>query len=237
MSLAGQTILITGAAGGLGSALALRCAQLGADLVLLDKNRRGLGELSDQITHLDLPPPGLYPLDLAGAGIDDFNDLIEILQSEFGGLQALVHCAVDFESLQPFEQIAPQEWLRSIQVNVNAPWLLSCACLPLLKTSGSGRLFFMLDDLDTVMDAYWGAYGTGKAALAAMVRQFDATLSNTPVKVRGINPGPMRTAFRAKIYHAENPMEQPDPAIVAERIANLLAADSLDETLVLDFSD
>ena len=50
MSLAGKTILITGAAGGLGSALALQCASLEADLVLLDKNRRGLGELSDRIT-------------------------------------------------------------------------------------------------------------------------------------------------------------------------------------------
>lgn len=236
MSLSGQTILITGAAGGLGSALALRCASQGAELVLLDKNRRGLGELSDQITNLDLPSPGLYPLDLAGAGIDDFNDLVGTLQSEFHGLQALVHCAVDFESLQPFEQIAPQEWLRSVQVNINAPWLLSCACLPLLKASKSGRLFFMLDDLDTVVDAYWGAYGMGKAALAAMVRQFAATLSNTSVQVRGINPGAMRTQFRAKVYHAENPLDQPEPALAAEKIVNMLVADSLDRNLIVDFS-
>ena len=140
MSLSGKTILITGAAGGLGTALALQCAKAGAELVLLDKDRRGLNQLSDKITDQNLTSPGLYPMDLAGAGLDDFNDLAEIVGSEFGGLYALIHCALDFDGLQPLEQVAPQDWLQSMQVNVNAPWLLSCALLPLLKQSKNGRI-------------------------------------------------------------------------------------------------
>jgi NAD(P)-dependent dehydrogenase (short-subunit alcohol dehydrogenase family) len=147
MSLTGKTILITGAAGGLGSALALQCAHAGAGLILLDKDRRGLGELSDRITGQGLVAPGLYPMDLAGVGFSEFNDLFEIIKSEFGGLHALVHCALDFDGLQPLEQVEPQKWLQSMQVNVNAPWLLSSTLLPLLKQSENGRLFFMLDDL------------------------------------------------------------------------------------------
>ena len=237
MNLTGRTILITGAAGGLGSAIALQCASLGANLVLLDKNRRGLGELSDEITNLGLMPPGLYPLNLATVGVDDFGDLVETLESEFDGLDALIHCAVDFEGLQPLDQVQPQDWLQSMQVNVNAPWLLSCALLPLLKRSDKGCLFFMLDDLETVTDAYWGAYGTGKAALTGMVRQFSATLSNTPVSVHGIIPGSMRTGFRAKVYHAENPMEQPEPASVAHKIAAMLSDNFYDNDLIVDFSE
>ena len=237
MSLSGKTILITGAAGGLGSALALQCADAGADLILLDKDRRGLNQLSDNITDLGLALPGLYPMDLAGAGVEDFNDLVEIVQSEFGGLYALVHCALDFEGLQPLDQIAPQDWLQSMQVNVNAPWLLSCALLPLLKQSENGRLFFMLDDIEMVTGAYWGAYGAGKAALTGLVRQFDETLGNTAVAVRGINPGAMRTAFRAKVYHAENPMEQPKPAIAANKIIDMLTADLSAFDLIVDLSD
>lgn len=229
--------MITGAAGGLGAALAKQCAQMGADLVLLDKNRRGLGELGDRIAEEGFNLPGLYPMDLAGAGPDDFDQLVQTLVSEFGGLHALIHCALDFDSLQPFEQIEPQNWLRSMQVNVNAPWLLSCACLPLLKNSENGRLFFLLDDLETVTDAYWGAYGTGKAALAGMVRQFDATLSNTTVIVRGIIPGPMRTGFRAKVYHAENPMEQPEPGIMASKITGMLSGDLSGSDLIVDMSE
>jgi NAD(P)-dependent dehydrogenase (short-subunit alcohol dehydrogenase family) len=237
MSLSGKTILITGAAGGLGAALALQCAKAGAELVLLDKDRRGLNQLSDKITDQNLASPGLYPMDLAGAGLDDLNELVEKVRSEFGGLCALIHCALDFDGLQPLEQVAPQDWLQSMQVNVNAPWLLSCALLPLLKQSKNGRLFFMLDDLEMVTGAYWGAYGTGKAALTGLVRQFDETLSNTEVSVRGINPGAMRTGFRAKVYHAENPMEQPDPAIAARKIVAMLTADLTAYDLLVDLSE
>ncbi len=236
MDLSGKTVLITGAAGGLGGALAQVCAGQGANLVLLDRNRRGLGQLSDQLTEQGFVPPGLYPMDLAGAGPDDFAELIETLVSEFGGLYALVHCALDFDSLQPFEQIEPQQWLRSMQVNVNAPWLLSCACLPLLKKQEGGRLIFLLDDLETVTDAYWGAYGTAKAALTGMVKQFHAALGNTRVGVRGIVPGPMRTAFRAKVYHAENPMDQPGPEIAAGKVAHMLTAELSGSDLIVDLS-
>ena len=236
MGIAGKTILITGAAGGLGSALALEFSKLGAALILLDKNRRGLGALSDKITDQGLAVPGLYPIDMAGAGPEDFKDLAATIGSEFGGLDVLVHCALEFESLQPFEQIQPQEWLKSMQVNVNAPWLLSCLLLPLLKQSECGKLVFLLEDLSKVTGAYWGAYGTGKAALGGMVQQFSESLSNTSVTVHGIIPGPMRTDFRAKVYHAENPLDQPDPQDKAKKIAKVLWEQNAENSLIVDLS-
>ncbi len=237
MSLTGKTILITGAAGGLGRELALQCARLGADMVLLDKDRRGLGSLSDAMTGQGLASPGLYPLDLAGAGPADFDQLRQTVESEFGGLDALVHCALEFDGLRPLDQIDPHEWLKSMQVNVNAPWLLSCKLLPLMKKSHNGRLFFILDDIETVTGAYWGAYGTAKVALTGLVRQFADTLGDERIVVKGINPGPMRTAFRAKGYHAENPLDQPEPALAAARIANLLKSEMSDQDLMVDFSE
>jgi NAD(P)-dependent dehydrogenase (short-subunit alcohol dehydrogenase family) len=236
MALKGRTILITGAAGGLGSALALECAGAGAELVLLDKDRRGLGALSDRITDAGFDSPGLYPLDLAGCGIDEFNELAATIEREFGGLDALVHCAADFDGLQPLDQVEPHHWLRSMQVNVNAPWLLSCACLPLLKQSAQGHLLFLLDDLDIVTDAYWGAYGTAKSALAGLVRQFEASLANTAVRVRGVVPGAMRTGLRARAYHAENPLEQPEPAIVAGKVVAVLEGKTAHAGPIVDFS-
>ena len=236
MGLAGKTILITGAAGGLGTALAIQCASDGANLVLLDKDRRALGLLSDRLAEKGFLPPGLYPMDLAGAGLEDFRQLATTIQAEFGGLDVLIHCALEFEGLQPLEQIEPQAWLKSMQVNVNAPWLLSCAVLPLLKQSKSGRLMFLLDDINAVTGAYWGAYGVGKSALAGLVKQFDEALSNTSVLVQGVNPGPMRTAFRAKVYHAENPADQPAPEVVARKIADLLSNEAAGQNQMLDFS-
>jgi len=237
MGLVGKTILITGAAGGLGQALALRCAADGANLLLLDKNRRGLGDLSDRIVAQGGVSPGLYPMNLAGTGVEDFHDLVNIIQTEYGNLHALVHCALDFDGLQLLEQVEPQRWLESLQVNVNAPWMLSCACLPLLKESESSRLFFLLDDLERVTDAYWGAYGVSKAALTGLVKQFAEALSNTTIQTRGINPGPMRTGFRAKAYHAENPLEQPEPGFVAEKIADMLSGDLTGIDLIVNLEE
>jgi NAD(P)-dependent dehydrogenase (short-subunit alcohol dehydrogenase family) len=236
MSLAAKTILITGAAAGLGRALALQCANEGANLVLLDKNRQALGRLSDQIVASGGLPPGLYPMNLAGASAEDFDDMVNVIANEFGGLHALIHCAHDFEGLQPLEQIEPHRWLESMQVNVNAPWLLTCACLPLLRQSENGRLFFLLDDLEMVSSAYWGAYGTGKSALAGLVRQFAEELSNTGICVRGIDPGAMRTAFRATVYHSENPEHQPKPEIAAAIIANMLSGDISNKELMVTLS-
>lgn len=225
MSLTDKTILITGAAGGLGSALAQSCASAGANLILLDKNRRGLGLLSDNLVAQGYEAPGLYPMNLGGAATSDYDDLVEVIRTEYGDLHALVHCALDFEGLQPLDQIEPHRWLETLQVNVNAPWVLSCACLPLLREAQAGRLVFLLDDLKTVTSAYWGAYGICKSAIVALVRQFDEELSNTSIKVHGVNPGPMRTDFRATVYHGENPQQQPGPERAAEKITELLASD------------
>ncbi len=226
MRLAGKTILITGAAGGLGSALAWQCASAGANLILLDKNRRALGVLSDRIIEQGGEAPGLYPMNLAGAGLQDFHDLALIIGEEFGSLHAVIHCALDFEGLQPLDQIEPQRWLEAMQVAVNAPWLLSCVCLPLLRESENACLYFMLDDLENVTGAYWGAYGVGKSALTGLVRQFDEELSNTSINVHGINPGAMRTDFRATVFHAENPQQQPQPAVAAGKIVEMLSENS-----------
>jgi NAD(P)-dependent dehydrogenase (short-subunit alcohol dehydrogenase family) len=175
-------------------------------------------------------------MNLAGAGLQDFHDLADIIATEFGSLHALIHCALDFEGLQPLEQIEPHRWLESMQVAVNAPWLLSCVCLPLLRESENARLLFLLDDIEMVTSAYWGAYGVGKSALTGLVRQFDEELSNTTIGVHGINPGAMRTDFRATVYHAENPQQQPEAGVAAGKIVELLSADSASYPLMVNLA-
>ena len=213
-----KTLLLTGAAGSLGSALALRSARAGYVTVLLDRDRRGLERLFDRIVSEGLPEPALHPLDLAEAGPDDFRELSDAVATEFGGLTALVHCAARFEALTPLEHIQPEEWLHSMQVNLNAAWLLSVTCLPLLRAAPSGRLYFLLENLPRVSGALWGPYGVSKHALRTLVEQFARTCAGTSVQVLGINPGPMQSALRSRAYHAENPTAPAAPTAVAEEI-------------------
>lgn len=217
------TVLITGGAGSLGSALALCCSRAGFETVLLDKDRRGLERLSDWLAEQGLPEPLLHPLDLSTAGPDEFQEMLDAIVRECGGIDALVHCAVHFQGLTPLEHVPPQEWLLHMQVNLNAAWLLSALCLPQLRKSGTGRLYFMLEDLQQVGGAQWGPYGVSKHALHALVGQLAAESEGSGVQVLGINPGPMRSPLRSRVYLAEQPAAQPEPAVAADRIMELLS--------------
>lgn len=228
-----DTIIITGAGGGLGSALSKATVQAGWNTVMLDCNTRALEEAYDRVQHPGSGEAALYPLDLAGAAPEDYETLLETTAAEFGGVDALVHCAVRFESLTPLEQFQPQEWLAHLQVNLNAAWLLSARTLPYLRDSGKGRMLFLLEDLDKVEGALWGAYGVSKHALKALVHQFHLECRTSGVEVRGVNPGPMSSALRARAYHSENPKTSPDPSIAAaEILAYLEGKRHWDEVLV-----
>ncbi|MBT8049491.1 MAG: SDR family NAD(P)-dependent oxidoreductase [Xanthomonadales bacterium] len=228
------TVMITGAAGGLGFALSAACARKGFNTVMIDCDRRGLENAHDRIAEKGLPEPVLHPMDLSGAGPDDFDDLLAGITNEFGGLDAVVHCAARFEGLTPLEQIAPQEWLTAIQVNLNAAWLLSARSLPLLRNAEPGRLYFLLENLPRMEGPYWGGYGVAKHALRALAKQFAAECGTSGIQVLGINPGPMRSALRSRAYHAENPALQPDPDTAANRIMDFLTGASVPENTIVD---
>ncbi len=218
-----KTVLVTGAAGSLGSALALACARQGYRTVLLDSDRRGLERVFDRAAEEGLPAPVLHPLDLSVAGPHEFQNMLEAIERQFGGLDALVHCAARFHGLTPLEHVAPEEWLLHLQVNLNAAWLLTALCLPALRMSGVGRLYFLLEDLRKVGGPLWGPYGVSKHALRALVGQLAAECQGSGIQVLGINPGPMRSPLRFSAYLAENPTSLPEPEAAAADIVALLS--------------
>jgi len=214
--------MVTGAAGSLGSALSRAAAARGFSLVLLDKDGKGLERVYDRIVEDGFSEPAMHVTDLAAIGPDDLQEVLAAIRTEFGGLDALVHCAAHFDALTPLEHVPPEEWLLSMQINVNAAWLLSALCLPLLRESGDGRLYFMLEDLDEVGGALWGPYGVSKHALHALVGQWALECQTAGVQVLGLNPGPMRSPLRSRVYLAEHPASAPDPSVAAGRILELL---------------
>ena len=149
-SLRDRVVLVTGATGGLGRATSLAAAAAGATVVLLGRKVRALEALYDDIEKNGGPQPAVYPMDLAGATPRDYADLADSIERECGRLDGIVHAAAQFDSLQPFEQQTPEEWTRVQQVNVTAPFLLTGACLPLLKRSGDAAIVFVFDDLERV---------------------------------------------------------------------------------------
>jgi len=233
-ALTKKTVIITGAAGSLGSALSRVCLREHWNVVMLDSKQQGLEQIFDRLVDLGLPEPALHPMDLSAAGPEDFDTVITAMESEFGGLDAVVHCAARFEGLMPLEHVSPSEWLKHLQVNLNAAWLLSTHALPLLRKSPAGRLYFLLEDLSRMEGPFWGPYGISKHALRALVSQFSAECKSTQIQVLGINPGPLSSALRSRAYHAESPMAQPGPEHAAEQIAACLSGDAQTNEVFLD---
>ncbi|MFK5983803.1 MAG: YciK family oxidoreductase [Pseudomonadota bacterium] len=203
-----KIILVTGAANGIGKGVALAYAQHGATVILLDKSIPKLEQLYDQIEQANYPQPAIYPMDLSGASIKDYEDLANNLEQEFSQLDGILHNAALLGSLMPIGLYDLEHWLKVMQVNLHAPYLLSRFCLPLLNKSPASTIIFTADDVGNKGKAYWGAYGISKAASTNLMQIMAEELEeNTPIRVNSINPGIVATALRAGAYPGEDPSQ------------------------------
>jgi len=223
-SLAGRVILVTGAAGGLGAAAAQAIAQAGATAILLGRKPAKLERLYDRIAAVG-PEPVIYPMDLAGATAEDHAMLAQRIDEQLGRLDGVLHCAADFPGLTPFEHVDPGVLARVLHVNLTARAWLSQACLPLLRRQPDAALVFVLDDPARVGHAYWGAYGAAQHAQQGLLASLHGETASGPVRVSGLQPGPMRTALRARAYTHEEDREAIDAQHYAGACVSLLGSD------------
>ena len=203
--LAERVILVTGAGDGIGRAAALAFAEHGATVVLLGKTIPKLEATYDAIEAAGGPEPAIYPLHLEGASPHDFGELAHKLEQGFGRLDGLLHNAASQPYLSRIKDYEPEDWMKVIQVNLNAPFLLTQACLPLLLQAADASVVFTSDAVGRRGKAYWGAYGVAKAGIENLMQTLADELENTAVRVNSIDPGPTRTSLRRRLYPGENP--------------------------------
>lgn len=219
-----RQVLVIGACGALGRATALACAAQGATVVLLGRRVAALEKLYDEIEQAGGPQPALYPMNLEGATPADMAELAARLQEALGRLDGVVYAAGRLHGLTPIELYEPEEWLRTLQVGLNAPFLLLQALLPLLAAAPAARVLFALDDAGLAGRAYWGAYGVGQAALRSLIAISGAEWSGHPMAVMGVQLAPMQSAFRSKaVVNAPAGVELVPPARYARLLTGLLA--------------
>jgi NAD(P)-dependent dehydrogenase (short-subunit alcohol dehydrogenase family) len=225
-ALADRVILIAGAGGGFGSAAAVACAAAGATVILLGRKPRRLDRVYSAVQAAG-PEPLLYPLDLEGATPDDYATLAERLQSELGRLDGVLYCAADFAGLTPFELADPAAFARAVHVNLTAPAWLVQACLPLLRQREDAAVVFTVDDPARVGQAYWGGYGAAQHGLRGLMASLHAELGHGPVRVSALQPGPMRTALRARAFSLDEDRSARDPGECADAAVTLLSGEGI----------
>ncbi|MBS7456668.1 SDR family NAD(P)-dependent oxidoreductase [Coralloluteibacterium stylophorae] len=220
--LADRVVLVTGANGGLGEAAARACAQAGATVVLLGRRVPRLNKLYDILATLG-PEPAAYPLDMEGAGPEDYAQLATSLESQLGRLDGILHAALAFKGLTPLANTDPLEFAREIHVNLTAPMLLTQACLPLLRRAPDAAVVFVLDDLERIGRAYWGGYAVAKHGLLGLMRVLHDETEQGGVRVSALEPGPMRSGFRAKAFMESALRDIPAPTAYAAACVELLS--------------
>jgi NAD(P)-dependent dehydrogenase (short-subunit alcohol dehydrogenase family) len=203
--LRNRNVLITGASDGIGRALALSAATLGARVILHGRNIRKLESIYDEIQALDLATrPSIAPLDLATADSDTYLSLTDSIANEFGQLDGLVHNAGILGEKLSIEQYDAVMWQRVMHVNVTAAFALTQVCLPLLRESPDPSVIFTSSGVGRVGRAFWGAYSVSKFAIEGLCQILADENKHTSLRVNCVNPGPTRTNMRLAAYPAEN---------------------------------
>lgn len=229
--LAGRVILVTGAGDGLGRSAALAYARYGATVILLGRTQKKLEAVYDQIEREGLTAPLLMPVDLAKTGLAEFEQIAAAIDQQFGRLDGLLHSAAMLGNLTPLSMYDPAVWVQVIQVNFNAPYLLTRACVPILAKADTASVVFTTSDVARRGRAYWGAYATAGAALENLAQVWaDELATNTRIRVNTLDPGAVRTGLRARAYPGENPGQLPAPDAVMPAYLYLMGMDSGDVT-------
>ena len=216
--LANRVILVTGAADGLGAAVASACAAHGATVIISDKDEAQLEPLYDAIATQGGPEPALLPLDLEGGDEPVFAAVEATIAHEFGRLDGLAHCAAFAPFLSRIDDYDATEWDRVLRINLRAPFLLTQACLPLLRQAQDASIVFTSDRVGRQGLAYWGAFAVAKFGIEGLMQTLaEETRDQGQLRVNSLDPGIIRTGLRARLYPGENPMDLPPP----ESMANL----------------
>ena len=225
--LKNRKVMVTGASDGIGKALAVHIAGLGAQVVLHGRNTKKLEAVYDQIINLNnAPRPSIAVLDLATADSDAYSSLVTSIEQEFGQLDGLVHNAGILGQRLSIEQYDIAEWQRVMHVNLTVPFVLTQALLPMLHQSVDPSIIFTSSGVGRVGKAFWGAYSVSKFGTEALSQILADENRHTPLRVNCINPGPIRTGMRLAAYPAEDRDALKRPEDIMATYVYLLGPDS-----------
>lgn len=232
-----KVILITGATDGIGKEAALSYASYGATVVLLGRDTKKLEKIYDEIENKGYPQPAFIPLNLQNTAPEQYLQVAQVIEKEFGQLDGLLHNAGDLGLLSPIEHFDEETWYRVMQVNVNAVFLLTKYCIPLLNQADAASVIFTSSGVGRQGRAYWGAYAVSKFATEGMMQTLADELEHTKIRSNCINPGATRTKMRATAFPGEDPNSLPQATDIMNAYLYLMDEDHLINGQSLDARD
>ncbi len=222
-----RIILITGASDGIGRALAIQAAELGAKVILHGRNIKKLENVHDHIEGLEnAPQPSIAVMDLATATSESYRSLADGLEEEFGRLDGLVHNAGILGDRFSIEQYDAVKWQQVMHVNVTAVFALTQVCIPLLQKSDDASVIYTSSGVGQQGRAFWGAYSVSKFATEGLSQVLADEHRHGSLRSNCVNPGATRTKMRLEAFPAEDRDALKRPEEILSAYVYLLGPDS-----------
>src|SRR6185312_10042485 len=223
-SLSGKLALVTGASRGIGAATAEALAGAGAHVILVARTASALEQVEERI-HQSGGSATIAPLDLTDG--ESIGKLAGAVAERWQKLDILVLNAAMLGSLSPVQDIDPKEYSRLLSLNLLANQALIAAFDPLLKRADKADVIVLTSSVGSEPRAFWGAYGSSKAALETLLGAYaDETEYTGRIRVHIVDPGATRTRMRALAFPGEEPESVKPPEVAARAIMERLTGDA-----------
>jgi NAD(P)-dependent dehydrogenase (short-subunit alcohol dehydrogenase family) len=222
--LAGKLALVTGASRGIGAATAEAIAAAGAHVILVARTAKALEDVEQRI-HDAGGSATIAPLDITEG--DSVGKLAAAVAERWEAMDVLVLNAALLGSLSPVEHIDAKEYGRVLATNLLAPQALIAAFDPMLRRAERADIVAVTSSVGREPRAFWGAYGSSKAALETLVLAYaDETEHAGRIRVHIVDPGATRTRMRQLAFPGEEPASVKPPEVAAKAILDRLLADA-----------
>jgi short-subunit dehydrogenase len=229
MKLEGTRVLLTGASGGIGAAVAERLAAKGGSIALFDRNA---GDLQALREHLQEAHPGsrfhAFGVDLLDRQSREAG--VAAAMARLGGIDLLVNCA-GLMSFRPFADEDPAALEKVIQLNLLVPTLLVRQVLPTMLERGSGQIVNVGSTFGSIGFAWFAAYSASKFGLRGLSEALRRELEGTGVRVTYVAPRAVKTTLNTgAVYRMADAtrMSMDEPGRVASRIVASIEQDAKD---------
>ena len=184
--LAGRTIIVTGAATGIGQAFAIGCAAQGADVVVADMNAA-----EETLAAIDAAGGRAIAVHVDVADDTSTRAMAEAALKRFGRIDGLINNAAYFREvkLTPFEELDPVQWERIFAVNVKGVWQCCKAVMPAMRERKEGSIVNIASVVAVAGQPGYLHYVATKGAVLAMTKGLAKECGPHGVRVNVIAPG------------------------------------------------